>query len=33
MDPVIMKAKNIDNIIWVTCTTNQFFLFFKVHWA
>ena len=22
-----MKAKNIDNIIWVKCTTTQFFLF------
>ena len=27
MDHVIMKAKNIDNIIWVKCTTTQFFLF------
>ena len=27
MDRVIMKANNIDNMIWVKCTTTQFFLF------
>ena len=32
MDHVIMKAKNIDNIIWVKCTTTQVFLFLFLKW-